>query len=454
MVMKIDLPFWINYILHKLMSNGYEAYVVGGCVRDSFLGRKPKDWDIATNATPEQVKQVCVGKLHSIDTGIKHGTITLMANYLMDESGVYTAEVTTYRIDGKYSDNRRPDTILYTNSLKEDLSRRDFTINALAYNHKDGLIDYFNGIEDLNKGIIRCVGNPNERFTEDALRMLRAIRFSAQLGFLMAVQTSVAVKRNAKLIEQISKERITDEINKILWSSNPEKINALYGLGLLNFILPELSNCFDCKQNNPYHCYNVFEHIVKSVKAMENNLVLRLTMLFHDIAKPLCKSIDEDGRDHFYEHGVVGSKMASEILKRMRYDNYTIMRVRDLVLYHDAEIADTRKSVRSWLNKVGEETFRDLLKVREADIKAQNPEYYQKRHDKLERIKVILEGVLNDKECFSKKDLAINGSDLMNMGYPEGKQIGELINKLVDAVLDNPSINTREQLMALVKQFV
>jgi tRNA nucleotidyltransferase (CCA-adding enzyme) len=449
--MEIKLPFWIDYILNILISHEYEGYVVGGCVRDSLLNKTPKDYDITTNATPEQVKYVFKNRMNIIDTGIKHGTITLMADYAMDESNIYSAEVTTFRIDGKYSDNRRPDSVSFTSSLKEDLARRDFTINSLAYNYKEGLIDLFDGQKDLENKLIKCVGNPDDRFNEDALRMLRCIRFSAQLGFKIDYNTLKAIISNASKIQNVSVERISMELNKILWSNYPKHIKILWVSGLLKYIIPELDECFSVEQNSSYHIYTVGYHIVESLENIEPNLVLRLTMLLHDIGKKDCKTTDENGVDHFYGHGEISSKLAVEILGRLRYDNLTIMRVRDLVLYHDAEIHDNRKSVRRWLNKVGEETFRELLKVREADIKAQNLILYQDRHDKIERIKTILEDVLSAEECFSKKDLAINGTDLINMGYPEGKQIGEIINKLVDVVIDSPELNTKEQLIELVR---
>lgn len=446
---EIEIPYLVNYIIDSLKLARYSAYMVGGCVRDMVLNRKPKDWDITTSATPEQVKDVFKGTMNIIDTGLKHGTVTIMMNYAMDASNIYSCEVTTFRVDGKYSDNRRPDEIKFTDSLVEDLSRRDFTINAMAFNREEGLIDPFFGLGDIQSKIIKCVGNPNERFQEDALRMLRATRFKAQLGFEIEKYTASAIHDNYNLISNVSVERISQEINKILWS-NPLEIFTVNYYKLINHIIPELDICFWTNQDNPYHCYSVGKHLINSASAIENNLCLRLAMLLHDIAKPKCKTVDEYGIGHFYTHAEESSKMAVDILKRMRYDNLTIMRVRDLIFYHDAEIQDNRKAVRRWLNKVSEETFRDLLKVREADIKAQSPDYYQARHDKLERIKIILEEVLIAKECFSKKDLAINGTDLISLGYPEGKEIGLLIDILIEKVLDNPELNTKEQLITIV----
>lgn len=439
----INIPIDAKEIIKVLQDNKYKAYVVGGCVRDSILGKEPKDWDITTNAIPEKIIEI-FNNYNVIPTGLKHGTVTIMINSI-------PYEVTTFRTDGVYSDGRHPDSVEFTNDLIKDLSRRDFTINSLAYNNEEGILDYFGGIKDLQDKLIRCVGNPEDRFSEDALRMARACRFSSQLNFKLDQSVINSILKNSKLIQNISKERIQSELNKILLSENLNGLYHFYQSGLLQYVIPIFESCFLCNQSNPYHIYNVGLHIFKSVEFIEMELHLKLTMLFHDVAKPICKTLDENGIGHFYGHAEESSKMAIEILGRMKYDNLTITRVRDLIFYHDSEIQDSRKSIRKWLNKIGEETFRNLLKVRKADIKAQNTDYYQERHDKLERIKVVLEEVLNAKECFSKKDLAINGTDLIKLGYTEGKQIGEIINKLVELVLDNPNLNTKEQLVEIVK---
>ena len=449
--MKIKIPYLPELIIYNLNKMGYKAYVVGGAVRDSLLGRPVKDWDITTSATPDQVKEVFSG-FKILDTGLKHGTVTIMMDYAMDNSNVCSVEVTTFRVDGDYSDNRRPDSVDFTDSLYEDLSRRDFTINAMAYNEEEGLIDYFEGQKDLEDKIIKCVGNSDERFTEDALRMLRAIRFATQLEFDIEHDVLSSISKNKNLITNISNERISLELNKILRAGKPLWIKYLYYMGLLELIIPELDECYGVMQNNPYHIYCVGKHIVESVLQIEPVLYLRLTMLLHDIGKPKCKTTDEENIDHFYTHAKISSEMAVSILRRLKYDNLTIMKVRDLILYHDAQIEDSRKAVRRWLNKIGEDMFRDLLKVREADIKAQNLDYYQARHDKIERTKIILEEVLNAQDCFSRKDLALNGTDLINMGYHEGKEIGELLDYLLEKVLDNPELNTKEQLIELLKE--
>lgn len=445
---KINIPICASYILDKLNDNNYEAYIVGGAVRNSLLKIPVKDWDITTNAKAEEVMKIFKSlNKQVIETGLKHGTVTVMSDNI-------PIEVTTFRIDGEYSDGRHPDKVTFTSNLKEDLSRRDFTINALAYNNKDGLIDCFGGTQDLQNKIIRAVGNPSKRFNEDGLRMLRAVRFSAQLGFDIEEETRLAIENNHILIKKISKERVQEEINKILISDNSEYIFKLHEYGLLQDIIPELADCFQCPQDNPYHIYNVGEHIIKSLKHIDKVLHLKLAMLFHDIGKPLCKTSDENGVGHFYGHGELSKVMVVNILKELRYDNNTISKVSDLVFYHDGEIADTKKSVKKWLNKVGEDIFRDLLKVKEADIMAQNPIFYDKRHDKLQRVNLVLEDVINSKECFDKKTLALDGNDLIQLGFKQGKAIGIIIDKLVELVLDNPELNSKEGLLGMVKENV
>jgi tRNA nucleotidyltransferase (CCA-adding enzyme) len=442
---KIELPKWVKYIIDTLNEFEYEAYVVGGCVRDSLLKREPKDWDITTNAKPEVVIEIFESLgFKVIPTGIKHGTVTIMINNI-------GFEVTTYRIDGEYSDSRRPDKVEFTSDLKEDLSRRDFTINAMAYNDKVGLVDYFGGVEDLSNKIIRCVGNPQDRYQEDGLRMLRGLRFSAQLGFRLHSQSYYIISDLKHLVGNISLERIRDEFGKILITSNTRKAMCdLWYLGLLYRIMPELDDCAFVEQNNPYHCEDVFGHILSVVENIKSNEALRLSALFHDICKPQCKTTDEEGIDHFYNHAEESSLKAEEILKRMKYDNKTIEKVKTLVKYHDREITGS-KSIRKLLNLIGEENFRDLLKVKEADIKAQNSKYYDERIEKLIEIENKVNKIIDAKECFSIKDLAINGRDLMELGIKQGKEIGNILNKSFELVLDNPNLNDKEYLLNIVK---
>lgn len=440
----IKVPEEPSYIIKVLEKNGFKAYVVGGCVRDSLLLKEPNDWDIATSAKPADIIKIFESKGHKvIPTGLKHGTVTLR----LKDNGY---EITTFRIDGEYSDGRHPDNVEFTDDLKEDLSRRDFTINSMAYNEKAGLMDYFNGYEDLNNKMVKCVGAPSKRFDEDALRMLRAIRFSAQLGFQIEEKTAEAIKAKCDRIKNVSVERIQIEINKILMSDNPDYIAKLYDYKLLDYIIPEYSRCFKCEQNNPNHIYNVGVHIENSLKHVEKNLVLRLTMLFHDIGKPPCKTTDERGIDHFYGHPEKSFFMTEDIMKRLKYDNASIERVKVLVRFHDYEL-NNAKQVRKVLSKIGEENFAYLLKVKEADIKAQNPEYYEKRQEKINIAREIFKKIIDEGNCFKLKDLAVNGRDLMNIGIKDGRLIGKMLNYLLEIVIENPQSNDKRNLLKAAK---
>lgn len=435
--MIIALPENVKKIIDELENAGYEAYAVGGCVRDSILGRIPNDWDITTSAKPEEVKKIFK---RTVDTGLKHGTVTVLM-------GKETYEVTTYRIDGEYEDSRHPKSVEFTSNLKEDLLRRDFTINAMAYNDTSGLVDIFGGMEDIEKKTIRCVGVAKERFTEDALRLLRAIRFAAQLGYTIEEETYEAIRELAPTLGKISAERIQAELNKTIVSDNPGMLKTAYELGLTKEFIPELDKCFETKQNNPHHCYTVGDHIINSVGNIENTKVLRLTMLLHDIAKPECLKTDEDGIDHFHGHQVKSSEKAKEILRRLKYDNDTIDRVSKLVRYHDERLEAGTKIMRRAMNRIGAEAFPDIFKVWRADIDAQS-DYM--REDKLQRLKQNIadyEEIIAKDECVCLKDLAVTGRDLIDNGIPSGPALGEILNLMLSDVIDNPENNNKEYLL-------
>ena len=435
--MIIALPENVKNIIDELENAGYEAYAVGGCVRDSILGRIPNDWDITTSAKPEEVKKIFK---RTVDTGLKHGTVTVLM-------GKETYEVTTYRIDGEYEDSRHPKSVEFTSNLKEDLLRRDFTINAMAYNDTSGLVDIFGGMEDIEKKTIRCVGVAKERFTEDALRLLRAIRFAAQLGYTIEEETYEAIRELAPTLGKISAERIQAELNKTIVSDNPGMLKTAYELGLTKEFIPELDKCFETKQNNPHHCYTVGDHIINSVGNIENTKVLRLTMLLHDIAKPDCLMTDEDGIDHFHGHQVKSSEKAKEILRRLKYDNDTIDRVSKLVRYHDERLEAGTKIMRRAMNRIGAEAFPDIFKVWRADIDAQS-DYM--REDKLQRLKQNIadyEEIIAKDECVCLKDLAVTGRDLIDNGIQSGPALGEILNLMLSDVIDNPENNNKEYLL-------
>ncbi len=438
--MKIVLPSAVQMLLDMLAASGYEAYVVGGCVRDSLLGMEPKDWDLSTDARPEEILAVFSG-LPTLETGIKHGTtgvITSGINY----------EITTYRSDGTYSDKRHPDSVSYVRDLKEDLSRRDFTINAMAYNEKNGLVDYFNGQEDLQKKRIRCVGNAAMRFEEDALRILRALRFASSYGFLIEPDTEAALREKKELLIHVSAERIREEFNQLLLGDNAEAVLTNYA-DVISVFVPEISCTIGYDQHNPYHVYDVWQHTVKAIASAEKNSIVRLALFLHDLQKPFCASKDQG---HFYGHGSLGAEKAQIVLNRLRYDKRTIQRVTRLILYHDMMLRPEKKFIKRWLNKLGEEELRMLLQLKRADAKAQNPQFLQERLLKLDAIEEVLEKIIKDEECFSLKDLAVTGRDLLQSGYEEGKKIGETLDVLLEMVIEEKVQNEKEYLLKEVKK--
>ena len=443
--MKILIPQAPKKALNILNENGYEAYVVGGCVRDSLLGDSPKDWDITTNALPEETEK-CFKGYKIIETGLKHGTITVM----IDKEPL---EITTYRIDGEYLDNRRPESVEFTSDIKEDLSRRDFTVNAMAYGLNDNFIDYFNGQEDLDRKIIRCVGDADKRFNEDALRILRALRFASVLDFTIDKETSESIFRNKMLLKNIASERIIVEFNKLLCGKNAEFILNKYR-DIIAVFIPEIKPMFDFNQNNPHHIYDVWEHTVKSVVSVPPNAVQRLAMLFHDIAKLACYHVDDKGVGHFYGHPIKSSQMTKDILKRLKYDNQTINTVKELVFFHDYRAVATNKSVKKLLNKSGEYIFSLLSDIQRADALAQNPMELQEKLDRIDAVEVIAKKIISSGLCFQIKDLALNGKDLINLGVPQGKKVGEVLEMLLEKVIEEKCENTKEDLTKHVKNLL
>ena len=367
-------------------------------------------------------------------------------------AGCEYIEVTTYRIDGEYSDYRRPDSVQFTASLEEDLARRDFTINAMAYHSQKGLIDYFGGLNDINKRQIKAVGDANLRFQEDALRMLRAIRFSAQLGFNIENTTLDAIKRNSTLIKNISNERIREELNKILISPNPKYFDYLYQTGLLEHIIPEFVICYKTQQNNPYHVYNVAEHILHTVEYVENSSILRWTMLLHDIGKPSKKTTDSKGIDHFYGHQGVSAELANIILNRLRFSKESIKKITRLILNHDLDIHDSEKAIRKVISKIGDDLFLQLLEVQKADAMGQNGVYLDKRLIKLDNIRQMYFDIKINKQCLNIKDMEINGHYLILLGMKPGKELKNMLNYLFECVLENPKLNDKQKLIDLAKR--
>lgn len=440
MKFNIEVPESVNFIIQELEKCGHEAYMVGGCVRDSMLGREPHDYDICTSATPDEILEAFPFE-EIIPTGLQHGTVTILING-------NPFEVTTFRIDGAYSDNRRPDSVKFTDSLIEDLKRRDFTINAMAYNPKTGLIDPFNGMEDIEYKKIDCVGSAKERFEEDALRILRAIRFASQLDFTIMPSTDWEIHQQYKSLENISVERINSEFCKIV-SSEDFCVNLLLYQDVFSLFVPELKDMIGFNQNNPYHVYDVFDHTIHAIENCESkDLIVRLAVFFHDFGKPHSYQDGEDGYRHFKGHGKVSADITDSIMKRLRFDNETRNDVVELVYYHDATFEVGNKYVKRWLNKIGEKQFRRLLDVRRADIKGQNSNYELERIEKVNNIERLFEEVLAEESCFSLKDLAINGNDVKEtMRLKEGKDIGYWLNEVLNRVIDGELENNRNDLI-------
>lgn len=440
--MKLAIPSSAEKILRILEENGYEAYVVGGCVRDSILGRRPDDWDITTSASPEQVKGLF---RKTVDTGLQHGTVTV----LMDKEGF---EVTTYRVDGDYEDGRHPKEVMFTSSLEEDLKRRDFTINAMAYHPDRGLVDLFHGLEDMENQVIRCVGNPMERFQEDALRILRAVRFSAQLGFTIEENTREGIRSLAPNLKNVSAERIQVELVKLLVSPHPDYLRTAYETGITKEFLPEFDTCMKTEQNTSHHCYNVGEHTLHSLLNIRADKVLRLTMLLHDMGKPVVKKTDEAGRDHFKMHGQKSEQMAKTILRRLKFDNDTLNKVCRLVKWHDARPLPEMAAVRRAVNKIGEDIFPLYLEVQMADMMAQSTYRRQEKEERIRGVKKCYEEIMEKKQCVSLKTLAVTGRDLIAAGCRPGPELGDILDGMLEHVLEYPEENTKERLMELLKK--
>ena len=427
-----------QFVLDKLNQSNYKAYIVGGTVRDFLLHKDNTDIDITTNALPDQVKEVFKG-YKIFDTGIKHGTVSLLINGEL-------IEITTFRKDENYLDNRHPSSIKFVSTLREDLLRRDFTINAMAYNKR--IYDYYGGREDLANKIIRAVGIANERFREDALRILRALRFSSVLGFTIEEKTKQAMFENKSLLKNISHERIREEFNKILLGENAEEVLLNYEK-IFEEIIPEFSLMYGFEQHNEHHIYDVYTHCVKAVSSSKKDLIIRLTLMFHDIGKPKVFSLDEQNHGHFYNHAVESKKIARDILNRLKYDNNTKKQVLTLIEYHDVVLNAEEKCVKRWLNRLGEDLFDKLIEVQRGDNFAQHPKH-RERQLKLDQIVTIKNKIIEEKNCFSLKQLAINGKDLIALGM-NGRAVGQTLNKILNLVLNGEIENDKTKIIEYIK---
>jgi tRNA nucleotidyltransferase (CCA-adding enzyme) len=443
--MTIYIPKDVQNIINIIEAHGHSAYIVGGCVRDAIMGRTPHDYDICTSALPDEILEMFKHR-KVIETGLKHGTVTVQG-----DEDYY--EVTTYRVDGEYTDGRHPDEVRFVSDVVEDLSRRDFTINAMAYNAHTGLMDPFHGYDDIQNGLIRCVGNPINRFNEDALRIMRAVRFAATCGFTIHHDTNDAMLSLRHLLVHVSEERKTSEFCKTLVRADVDLLMT-YRDVFATFI-PELQATFDFAQNNPHHIYDVYTHIAHSVANAPQDVHIRLALMFHDVAKPNTYVEDDAGVGHFYGHASDGAEMSKDIMKRMRLDNDTISIVSDLIASHDMATSTSLKAARRMISKMGEDQARRLIEVMRADKLAQS-----KNADTLKNLEILdimennIDVVKANNECFTLKNLAINGHDLIVLGIKDGKLIGRTLNHLLDIVLAEPEKNVKEILIELALKYV
>ena len=439
----MEIPKKSLTVFQLLGKAGYECFLVGGCVRDMLMGKAPHDIDITTNATPEEIKTV-FSDFHTLDIGIKHGTVTVM---LEDEP----IEITTYRTESSYSDGRHPDKVVFTRNIRDDLSRRDFTSNAIAFSPKFGIVDPFGGRRDIENKLLRCVGTPEERFKEDSLRILRALRFASVLGFDIDEKTEKAMYNCKELISIVSPERIYSEITKLLCGKDAGRILSHYS-DILAVALPEIKAMKGFDQHNFHHIYDVLNHTAKVIDSVYPAVHLRLAALFHDCGKPDCFSLDEKGVGHFYSHASISAHKANEALLRLRCDNATREKVVKLVKIHDSPIEPDSKTVKKKLQKYGEGIFFDLIKLQRADNMGLSPDYLF-RQDTYNRLEEIARQIIEENQCFSLKDLAVNGTDMIELGL-KGKDIGNALDFLLKAVMEEKCQNDKESLIKYYHGYV
>ena len=436
--MGFDIPAGVGRILRTLSAAGYEAFLVGGCVRDLLRGVEPHDWDICTSARPEQT-ELCFAGLRIIETGLKHGTITVAA-----DGAAY--EITTFRTEGPYSDGRRPDYVVFGAGLEADLARRDFTVNAMALGPDGVLRDPFGGAADLRAGVIRCVGEPARRFQEDGLRLMRALRFGAALGFELETDTARAIHENGPMLRYVAAERIREELVRLLPGPGAGGLLRRYPDVLCRF-WPELGPLTELEQNTPWHCWGGWEHTVRAVEAAPADPVLRLAVLLHDVGKPSCKTTDEQGIDHFFGHAAAGAKLADGMLRALKFDNRTREQVTALVARHDLPLPPQERPVRRWLGRLGPEQFFRLLEVKRADNLGQSPELARGRLTELDAVRALAEELIARGQCFSLRDLAVNGRDVIAAGTPPGPEVGRTLDALLEQVLSGEVPNERAILL-------
>lgn len=441
--MTMDMPKNVDTAISLLQSAGFEAYAVGGCVRDSLLGKTPNDWDITTSAKPEDMKSVFIN-FHCIDTGIKHGTVTVV----IDGEPL---EITTFRLDGEYEDNRHPKSVTFTSNLGADLGRRDFTVNAMAYSKMTGTVDLFGGQNDLKNKIIRCVGDPDRRFNEDALRILRALRFASALDFEIEEKTAQSLLKNCALLGNISEERIAKELLKLVCGKGAKRILTDFAPVLFE-ILSELQPMYKNSHDNPHHCYDIYEHTLIAVESIDPDPTPRFAMLLHDCGKPAVKKFDENGVAHFYGHQRISAEISAQILARLKVSNKFRDEILFLVSNHDRwELYENTEKMPRYLSKFGLDGVLKLLKVMRADVLAQSPEY-RYRLDQIADAEETAKNLAAQKPCLSLSELQINGRTLMDIGIPQGRKLGAVLAQLLDEVIDGVTKNTQEALTTRARE--
>ena len=438
----MKLPERINRVLEKLSGNGFEAFVVGGCVRDMIMRKEPADYDITTNALPGQTADV-FKDYKVIETGMKHGTVTVV----IDGENI---EITTYRIDGDYLDNRRPENVLFTASVEDDLSRRDFTMNAIAFSPQKGIFDPLDGKKDIKNRVIRCVGDPDTRFNEDGLRILRALRFSSQTGFEIEENTANSIFRNKNLIKNISAERIFIEFKKLICGKTAHTVIDKYK-EVLGVFLPEILPMIGFEQKTKYHDYDVFTHTLKTLEKSDNDEIIRLALFFHDVGKPDTLTVDDDGVYHFKGHAKVSAQYADAILRRLKSDNHTREKVCELIRMHSDEIVADEFHIKRLLSEKGEEFVRLLLAVKKADASGKARDYTNP--PELNESEKIIDKILKSGQPLYLSDLSVKGNDIVALGI-KGEKVGEVLKHLLSLVLSGMVENDRESLLKCAGEFI
>ncbi|MBR4080798.1 MAG: CCA tRNA nucleotidyltransferase [Clostridia bacterium] len=438
------MPAQAAYMIEKLNTAGHRAYAVGGCVRDGLLGIAPKDWDLCTSARPEEM-QAIFADCHVVETGLKHGTLTVVLDHV-------PYEVTTFRVDGAYTDHRHPDGVTFVTDVREDLARRDFTVNAMAYHPREGVIDAFGGMDDLRRGVIRCVGDARTRFTEDALRILRALRFAATYDFTVEGETAFAAREMAHTLTGVAQERIRTEIGKMLCGRAAGKILRAFP-DVLAVCLPEIAPMFGFEQHTPYHRYDVWEHTIRAVEHVPPVEALRLAMLLHDSGKPRAFTMDERGVGHAHGHQRESALLAEAALTRLRVDNATAERVLTLVKHHDMPLAEDAKMIRRRLHQFGEETLRQLIDIQRGDAYGKGTLTPGEIEAQYRATVAAVEEVLAQQPCVTLKQLAVNGRDMTGLGL-RGKAIGACLDALLNDVMDERAANVREELLLRARRWM